>query len=104
MAEPRTIDYSFEIDFADITLLEQINEGGYGVIYKGRWRETIVAVKVLKTEGMTENNVRDFLQECKAMEALRHPNICMFLGACTKHPNLCIVLEYCPRGSLWSIL
>jgi len=30
-------------------------------IILGRWRETIVAVKILKTDGMTENNVRDFL-------------------------------------------
>lgn len=38
------------------------------------------------------------------MEALRHPNIVMFLGACTKPPNFAIVLEYCEGGTLWSIL
>jgi hypothetical protein len=38
------------------------------------------------------------------MEALRHPNIVMFLGACTKPPNFAIVLEYCGRGSLWSTI
>lgn len=38
------------------------------------------------------------------MEALRHPNIVMFLGACTKPPNFAIVLEYCARGSLWSTI
>lgn len=38
------------------------------------------------------------------MESLRHPNIVMFLGACTKFPNLAIVLEYCPNKSLWSLL
>ena len=38
------------------------------------------------------------------MEVIRHPNIVLFLGACTKAPNLCIVLEYCSRGSLWSLL
>lgn len=38
------------------------------------------------------------------MEALRHPNIVMFLGACTKPPNFAIVLEYCVRGSLWSTI
>lgn len=47
------------------------------------------------------NNVLD---ECYTMESLRHPNIVMFLGACTKPPNLAIVLEYCSRGSLWSAL
>lgn len=38
------------------------------------------------------------------MEALRHPNVVMFMGACTKLPNLAIVLEYCSRNSLWSLL
>ena len=38
------------------------------------------------------------------MEAMRHPNIVMFLGACTKPPKLAIVLEYCSRGSLWGVL
>ena len=38
------------------------------------------------------------------MEALRHPNIVMFLGACTKPPNFAITLEYCPGGTLWSLL
>ncbi len=44
------------------------------------------------------------VDECYTMESLRHPNIVMFLGACTKPPNLAIVLEYCSRGSLWSAL
>ena len=38
------------------------------------------------------------------MESLRHPNIVMFMGACTKLPNLAIVLEFCSRKSLWSLL
>lgn len=38
------------------------------------------------------------------MEVIRHPNIVMFLGACTKPPHLCIILEYCSKGSLWSCL
>ena len=38
------------------------------------------------------------------MECLRHPNIVMFLGACTKFPNLAIVLEFCANKSLWSVL
>ena len=38
------------------------------------------------------------------MESLRHPNVVMFMGACTKFPNLAIVLEYCANKSLWSVL
>ena len=39
------------------------------------------------------------------MESLRHPNIVMFLGACTRSPgNLAIVLEYCKNNCLWALL
>jgi mitogen-activated protein kinase kinase kinase 9 len=38
------------------------------------------------------------------MEALRHPNIVMFLGACTKPPHFAIVLEYCEGGTIWALL
>ena len=47
---------------------KQINEGGYGIIYRGKWRESVVAIKVIKTEGLSENVLRDFLSECHAME------------------------------------
>lgn len=60
----------------------------------------MVAVKVLKPELMKEDTIKDFLYECSAMESLKHPNIVMFLGACTKFPNLAIILEYCPKKSL----
>ncbi|KAM3137799.1 hypothetical protein pb186bvf_010042 [Paramecium bursaria] len=100
----RIFQSSLDIDFNDILLEKQISEGGYGVIYKAKWRETVVAVKMFKIEGMNESHIRDFLSECHAMEALRHPNIVLFLGACTKPPNLAIVLEYCSRGSLWQVI
>lgn len=74
------------------------------MIYKAKWRETLVAVKVLKSELLNEATIKDFLYEYKAMEALRHPNIVTFMGACTKFPNLAIVLEFCPNKSLWSLL
>lgn len=38
------------------------------------------------------------------MESLRHPNIVLFMGACTQLPNLAIVLEYCANKSLWNLL
>jgi|JI6StandDraft_1071083.scaffolds.fasta_scaffold07031_10 serine/threonine protein kinase len=100
---PRTFSTTLEIPFSEITLEKQISEGGYGIIYKGKWRETTVAVKLFKID-TSESSVKDFLSECHAMEALRHPNIVLFLGACTKAPNFAIVLEYCSKGTLWSIL
>lgn len=111
MKEGRTLRPCFEIEFDELVMEKQIGEGGFGLIYRARWRETTVAVKLLKPDLMREETIKDFLSsfplivdECFAMESLRHPNIVMFMGACTKLPNLAIVLEYCSRKSLWNLL
>ena len=44
----------------------QISEGGYGVIYRARWREITVVVKKFKIEN-GDVSLRDFLSECNAM-------------------------------------
>lgn len=58
---PRDFTPNYEIDYSELTFGDQISEGGYGKIYKGRWRETLVAIKMLKMEGASETHVRDFL-------------------------------------------
>eukprot|EP00002_Diphylleia_rotans_P005174 TRINITY_DN142_c0_g1_i10.p1 TRINITY_DN142_c0_g1~~TRINITY_DN142_c0_g1_i10.p1 ORF type:complete len:744 (-),score=160.74 TRINITY_DN142_c0_g1_i10:408-2639(-) len=35
---------------------------------------------------------------------LRHPNLVLYMAACTTPPNLCIVLEFMQRGSLYDAL
>lgn len=51
-----------------------------------------------------EKLVKRFLDEITLMSTLHHPNVVLFLGACTKRPNLCLVLEYCVHGSLHHFL
>ena len=46
--------------------------------------------------------VEQLRKEAALMAGLRHPNIVMFLGACSEPP--CMVTEYCARGSLLDIL
>lgn len=38
------------------------------------------------------------------LAALRHPNVCLFMGACMVPPNRAIVTELLTRGSLWEAL
>ncbi|KAL4459784.1 hypothetical protein ABPG74_003310 [Tetrahymena malaccensis] len=100
----RTFQPNLEIKFQDLEIQNKITEGGYGIIYKAKWREIVVAVKKFKIDYNNEQQIVEFVNECNAMEALRHPNIVLFLGACTEVPNFSIVMEYCQRGSLWSLL
>ena len=79
--------------------------GSFGIVHKARWRETIVAVKMLRNDTKSQEAIKDFLNECYTMESLRHPNICLFYGACMKNiKKLALVMEYCPNGTLWSFL
>jgi predicted Ser/Thr protein kinase len=57
----RTLKPDFEIDFNELTIEKRIGEGGFGIIYKARWRESTIAVKVLKPDLMREETIKDFL-------------------------------------------
>jgi serine/threonine protein kinase len=46
--------------------------------------------------------LEELRKEARLMAVLRHPNIVMFLGACSTPP--CMVTEFCARGSLLDIL
>ena len=102
--EARAFVQNNEIPFSELTYDRKLSEGGYGIVYRGRWKHTVVAIKEIKREIIEQDKLEEFKNECAVMEVIRHPNIVLFLGACTKSPNLCIVLEYCARGSLWSLL
>lgn len=73
LKKDKTVRPILEIDFNEIEMIKHIAEGGFGVIYKAKWRESIVAVKVLKPELMKEENIKDFL--CKLSRRVRGDGI-----------------------------
>jgi serine/threonine protein kinase len=60
-------------------------------------------VRLLQDE-MDEAMVADFKAEVDMLGSLRHPNICLFMGACLSPPHRAIVTELVSRGSLWEAL
>jgi len=65
-------------------LLQQIGEGGFGVVYKAEQREPVqrnVALKVIKLGMDTKDVIARFEQERQALAMMDHPNIARVLDA-----------------------
>ena len=109
---------AWELDFNDIKLEKSIGAGSWGHVYKGNWKETSVAVKILLDTSSTQtasdttqsqmimNTSNPILtrleQEASIMTQLHHPNAVQFLGLTVSPAS--IVTEYCARGNLTSVL
>ncbi|XP_077559137.1 tyrosine-protein kinase Btk29A isoform X2 [Haemaphysalis longicornis] len=92
----------WEIDPSELTLLEELGSGQFGVVRRGKWRGCRdVAVKMMKEGTMSED---DFIEEAKLMTKLQHPNLVQLYGVCSKHRPIFIVAEYMKHGSLLQFL
>eukprot|EP01097_Dermamoeba_algensis_P010016 TRINITY_DN7225_c0_g1_i1.p1 TRINITY_DN7225_c0_g1~~TRINITY_DN7225_c0_g1_i1.p1 ORF type:complete len:535 (-),score=119.92 TRINITY_DN7225_c0_g1_i1:47-1573(-) len=83
-----------EIRSHEIALGKELGRGAFGLVYEGTCRAIPVAIKVPKLVNMNSERVALFRQEIATMSQIFHPNICLFLGACTEDPkNIKIVTE-----------
>lgn len=72
-----SVDLPFP-ELANYEILEEIGQGGMGIVYKARQRNTerVVALKVILTGSLAgEKEVRRFRAEAQAVAKLRHQNI-----------------------------
>lgn len=96
--------FEWEIPMSELTFGPRIGRGGYGEVFRGLWSGTEVAIKMLFTDNMSAKLISDLRNEVELLCKLRHPNIVLFMGACTEPETPCIVTEYLGRGSLANIL
>jgi mitogen-activated protein kinase kinase kinase 9 len=77
-------DQPIEIDFRELQLEEVIGVGGFGKVYRGIWRNEVIAVKAARQDpdediSLTLDNVR---QEALVFWRLHHENIVALKGVC----------------------
>ncbi|KAB2094926.1 hypothetical protein ES319_A01G000600v1 [Gossypium barbadense] len=94
----------WEIDPRHLKFENKVASGSYGDLYKGTYCSQDVAIKVLKPERVDADIQKDFAQEVFIMRKVRHKNVVLFIGACTKPPTLCIVTEFMCGGSVYDYL
>eukprot|EP00037_Helgoeca_nana_P026214 m.294691 g.294691 ORF g.294691 m.294691 type:complete len:635 (+) comp27166_c2_seq17:1399-3303(+) len=96
---------AWEILPQHLTFLQRLAEGTYGEVWKGLWGSQTIAIKVLKQGGDTEFGAEDFRKECEILQAIKHPNLIVFLGAgTTAEGKSFMVTEYLAGGSLRTTL
>ena len=85
-------DLPVEIDFSELHLEEVIGVGGFGKVYRGTWKNEVIAVKAARQDpdediSATLMNVR---QEALVFWKLNHENIVALKGVCLQvchHPE-----------------
>jgi len=97
---------AFFIDMQEVQAKAHIGSGASAEVYKGIYRGTDVAVKVLKTlNGNDTEKVKELRRELTALLLLRNPNLVLFMGAgLTKKGSICLVTEFCEGGTLFKLL
>lgn len=63
MESERQFHANFEINYKDLKFDKRISEGGYGIVHKGRWMSTVVAIKEIKKEIIEQDKLEEFRNE-----------------------------------------
>eukprot|EP00753_Platysulcus_tardus_P014677 PLAT4429.2.p1 GENE.PLAT4429.2~~PLAT4429.2.p1 ORF type:complete len:472 (-),score=163.15 PLAT4429.2:104-1519(-) len=92
-----------EIAPEDITMLQKIGEGAYGIVYKGLWRGMLVAVKEIKVWAAEE--MAEVEHEAALMSRVcNHDHVVNFVGVSTTAERLSIVTKFMSRMSCDDVL
>ncbi|KAL6076941.1 serine/threonine-protein kinase STY17 isoform X1 [Balamuthia mandrillaris] len=95
--------YSHEIPSDEIRLVRKIGEGSFGTVWKGTCFQKEVAIKIPHVQINCDATLSNLRSEIEIMSSMPHPNICLFMGACTLPGNVKIVTELMD-GDLASLL
>ncbi|EAS66889.1 hypothetical protein DDB_G0278879 [Dictyostelium discoideum AX4] len=94
-------ELSTRLDFSELDFDEICGQGTYGMVYKGKWRSQVVAIKMMRVGTV---NCDEVYREMDIMGKIRHQNVISFIGCVVSLEHLCIVTEFSPIGSLGDLI
>ncbi|KAI9400826.1 hypothetical protein POPTR_001G035900v4 [Populus trichocarpa] len=75
-----------------------LSEGGFGSVYRGDLDGLAIAVK--QHNGASFQGEKEFKSEVEVLSKVRHENLVVLLGSCSKGSDRLLVYEYVCNGSL----
>ena len=95
----------YVIPWNALSLDKKLGEGGFGVVFRARWKHENVAVKQMK-DGMQGAHERElFVKELQLLQSIKHNRVVQFMGGGCEADGPCfIVTEYMQHGSLLDCL
>lgn len=90
------------IQYSEIKFGKEIGSGSFGVVYRGEWRKTPVAIKELRGN-LQEDALIEFKNEVSIMEKLHSERLVRLYGVCLS-PKYHLVMEYMSGGNLYNLL
>uniref|UniRef100_A0A1I7UWE6 Non-specific protein-tyrosine kinase n=1 Tax=Caenorhabditis tropicalis TaxID=1561998 RepID=A0A1I7UWE6_9PELO len=90
----------------EIELENLLGAGQFGEVYKGYLElsfnkgRRLVAVKMVKGENLSTQQMYDLIKEADNMKKLQHPHIVKFYGIATSRYPFMVALEFCDNGPL----
>ena len=90
---------SYEIDLTDLEFGGLLGTGGFGAVFRGKWKSKGLNVALKKV------NITADESDAKVMRELgEHPNIISFYGFARNYPETIIVTALAKKGSLYDYL
>ncbi|CAK9252303.1 unnamed protein product, partial [Sphagnum jensenii] len=78
-----------------------LGKGAFGEVYQGCWKDTKIAIKVLKRkDSHNEGAKKSFISEVRTLGSILHINLVRLLGYCIKGLKHMLVYEYISNSSL----
>ena len=97
-------DFGVEvIKYDELKIRELLGQGAYGKVYRGYFRESEVAIKVINTDKLDDRLAKEFIKEIEILVKVRHKRFLLLFGVCIEGP-LCIVTELSKGGNLASAI
>ncbi|ELP84917.1 protein serine/threonine kinase, putative [Entamoeba invadens IP1] len=94
---------STRLDPDELRNEKKLGEGGFGVVYKGKYRGNVVAIKRMKNfEDI--NSKMEFMKEVEMLDKFRSEYIVHFYGAVFVALKKCMVTEFAKYGSLQDLI